>query len=198
MPVKQSHINSLLMEPLYPEEVLHEISVDLKKRRLTHADAAMKLGFGSKQTLSNILSFHKYLSKKHADKFVEAFGYSYRFLTTGVGDLYPHEQDYVPEEFVMTDDTTIDKPYTVLNWTEEGDKDVILNWIRRILAKLGNEEALAIYPEIYRFAHARSIAKNSMEGYRGENPYELEFTDRYTKLQSQISTNIETMIDNLK
>lgn len=185
------------MNPSNPEEVLKEVSLDLKKRRLTHAQAAAILGFGSKQTLSNLLSSRKYLSRYHADKFVEKFNYSYRFLTSGVGDLYPDEQDYVPEEFVMTDATTADKPYTILDWTEEGDRDVILNWIRRILAKLENEEAMAIYPEIYRFAHARDIAKKSMEGYDGETPYNLEFTERFTKLQSQITANVETMIDKL-
>ena len=186
------------MTPLSPEEVMQTIAVDFKKQRITHAVAAQRLGFGSKQTLSNIISSHRYMSRYHAEKFVEAFGYSFEFLTSGVGDLYPDEQDYVPEEYAIKS-LDHEGPYTLLDFTEEGDIKVILNWVRRIFALTGNPNVQAIYPEIYRFANSRSIAKVSMKGFEGdESSYQLEYTNRFTKLQSLIADNVERMINELQ
>lgn len=186
------------MTPLSPEEVMQTIAVDFKKQRITHAIAAQKLGFGSKQTISNIISSHRYMSRYHAEKFADAFGYDYRFLTTGVGDLYPDEQDYVPEEYAIKS-LDHEGPYTLLDFTEEGDVKVILNWMRRVFALTGNPKIQAIYPEIYRFANSRSIAKVSMKEFEGdESAYQLEYTNRFTKLQSEIADSVERKIDELQ
>ena len=54
---------------------------------MTHDKAAEKLGFKSRQSLSNILSSKKYLSGLQAMKFHGAFGFNPDFLMKGEGGL---------------------------------------------------------------------------------------------------------------
>ena len=72
-----------------PKEVLASISDDLRKRGLTYADAAEKLGYKNKQTVANILSGNKYLIPAQARRFSEQFQYDEAFLLTGEGSLRP-------------------------------------------------------------------------------------------------------------
>ena len=58
-----------------PEEVLRSVSIDFKLRGMTREAAAEKMGYRSKQTLSNLLSSKKYLSGYQARRFNEAFGF---------------------------------------------------------------------------------------------------------------------------
>ena len=74
-----------------PEEVLRAISADFKTKGITHASAASRLGLKSAQTISNLLSSKKYLSKTQAIRFRDAFGYNEEFLTNGTGDLIAFE-----------------------------------------------------------------------------------------------------------
>ena len=186
------------MTPISPDDVLKEVSIDFKRKRLTHAMAAEKAGFGCKQSISNILSSHKYMSRYHAEKFSEAFGYNPKFLMTGIGNLFRDEQDTMPEECSHMTLNTLGVPYTITDGTTAGDMNVLLNWIRRIFSKQNNKEGLDIYPELYRFVQSRAIAKASMATYQGDNPADLEYVSRLTKLQSEIVMNVETMIDNIK
>lgn len=71
-----------------PEEVARTIYADFKINSFSREIAATKLGMKSKQTLTNILCSKKYFSKKQAERFHQAFGYSIVFLTSGKGSLY--------------------------------------------------------------------------------------------------------------
>lgn len=75
------------MQNFSPEEVFRAISADLRQRGLTHEKAAEKLGFKSRQSLSNLLASKKYLSGIQAVKFQKAFGYNPDFLMRGEGEL---------------------------------------------------------------------------------------------------------------
>lgn len=86
-----------------PEDVMGQISSDFKMRSLTHADAAKMLGYKNKQTVSNILSSKKYMSKKMAKKFSDAFGYDEDYLTSGKGDLYVEDYDPELEDLIAKD-----------------------------------------------------------------------------------------------
>jgi len=82
------------MSKKMPEEVLRAVSIDFKLRGMTHETAAEKMGFRSKQTLSNLLSSKKYLSGYQARRFNEAFGYNMEFLMRSEGQLIHHEVNF--------------------------------------------------------------------------------------------------------
>lgn len=82
------------MSKKMPEEVLRSVIADFKLRGVTHEIAAEKMGYKSKQTLSNLLSSKKYLSGYQARKFNEAFGYNMDFLMSGEGQLIHNEKNF--------------------------------------------------------------------------------------------------------
>lgn len=77
-----------------PEQVLLTVKEDLKSRRLTQLDIAKKTGYETRQAIGTILSSGKYMTKRQARRFADAFGYFEGFLTTGIGSLRsPNSQD---------------------------------------------------------------------------------------------------------
>lgn len=66
------------------------ISADLKKRQITHVQAAERLGMG-KQTFSNLLYKSAYFTEAMALRFRQAFDYSVPYLMCGEGGLYDSE-----------------------------------------------------------------------------------------------------------
>lgn len=167
-----------------PEEVLKSVSADFKLRGVTHEVAAEKLGYGSKQTLSNLLSSKKYLSGYQAKRFNDAFGYNMEFLMSGKGELQPYR------------DADGSSP-TFIDDTIEGDIQLMLSWIHTLLEKQDNDEGLAVLSEVYRYSQANKVIKQKMRGYKGEF-YEEEFEDQLINLQCDIVENIDRMLRNIK
>lgn len=83
-------------EPLTLKEICAEVSADFKRRRLTHQQAADKIGT-TRQTIANQLSGKKRFSTNMAQKFSNALGYNAEFLLFGTGHLYkPGFAAYIP------------------------------------------------------------------------------------------------------
>lgn len=91
------HTNNIMSkEPLTLKEICAEISADFKRRRITHQQAADKIGT-TRQTVANQLSGKKRFSTNMAQKFSEALGYNPDFLLFGTGNLYrPGFAAYIP------------------------------------------------------------------------------------------------------
>ncbi len=76
-----------------PERVIHDIFEDIARRGDTAVEAASKLGYTSTTSLNAVRRKGTYLSPTAAERFVEAYGYSYDYLTTGRGTLTPAEDE---------------------------------------------------------------------------------------------------------
>lgn len=93
--VKQAK-NTMSKEPLTLKEICEEVSADFKRRRITHQQAADKIGT-TRQTVANQLSGKKRFSTNMAQKFSNALGYNPEFLLFGTGNLYkPGFAAYIP------------------------------------------------------------------------------------------------------
>lgn len=73
-----------------PTEVKKAISKDLKKRGISHDQAAELLGI-QKSTFSSILYHKTYFARNLAARFSEVFGYRMSFLMCGEGSLIAEE-----------------------------------------------------------------------------------------------------------
>ena len=185
------------MEPKSPQEVLHTVSVDFKIQGYTHADAAKRLGMKSAQTLSNLLSSKKYLSRLQAERFQRAFDDNVDFLMSGEGVLSPYyEQSEQGKEHLVLD-FNIGK-WRVINDTREGDLEQMLYWLGEFLSNQGNQEGLAFLAVVSRFFQARYIAEQKMRGYTDKASYKEAYDDLLSILQSNILSKIEEMIRNAK
>lgn len=175
-----------------PEEVLKSVSADFKSRGVTHESAAKKMGYGSKQTLSNLLSSKKYLSGFQAKRFNEAFGYNMEFLMTGEGELQPYRaaDELFPHEHLNVKYDTISFSFI------EGDIQLMLSWIHTLLEKQDNDDGLTLLSEIYRFSQARRVIEQRMRGYKGES-YDIEFGDKLAHLRCEIIDNIDRLLNDL-
>lgn len=177
-----------------PEEVLKSIAADFKLRGVTHETAAQKMGYGSKQTLSNLLSSKKYMSGYQAKKFHEAFGYNMEYLMRGDGELMSLREadDYYAAEVTTEDDLDVelnDKP-------TDGDIQLMLSWIHALLEKQNNEEGLMILAEIYRYSQAKNVVRQMMKGYQGDR-YNETFNCHVDYLQSELMLNVESLLNRL-
>ena len=182
------------MTPSSPEEVLRKISSDFKNKGITHADAAEKLEFNSKQTLTNLLSSKKYLSKKQALLFHYTFGYDIDYLTTGVGDLFgPTNKDEFHGRIAYESKT---KSVTVIDDTQKVDFELVINWFYQIFDRQNNKEGLEIWSVIEEFSQAKNIVSYSMKRYKGDN-YEKEYNKRLFALESRLIERISDLIDSI-
>lgn len=179
------------------EEVLKSVSADFKLRGLTHELAADKLGYGSKQTLSNILSSKRYMSGYQARKFSKAFGYNMDYLMSGVGELQPYRGVDGSTPLGQMAFEHGFETFTFLDGTVEGDMQLMLSWIHTLMEIQNNEEGLALLAEVYRYSQARKVIKQKMRGYKGEF-YDMEFEDQLNNLQCKIIENIDNMLRNIK
>lgn len=179
-----------------PEEVLKSVSADFKLRGVTHETAAQKMGYGSKQTLSNLLSSKKYMSGYQAKKFNEAFGYNMEYLMSGEGELQPYRG---ADGSSLLGQMAFEHGFnsiTFIDGTIEGDIQLMLSWIHSLLERQHNEEGLAVLAEVYRYSQARKVIKQRMRGYKGEF-YDMEFEDQLTQLQCEIIDNLDGMLNHL-
>lgn len=128
------------MENQKPEEVKRLINLDFRKRGLTHEEAAKLIGYGNKQSLSNILSKKDaYFSTFQAAKFNKAFGYSMKFLMKGEGRLLSDEpikpglySETTPNELLVLDPGA-------------SELGLLRLYFRRVIEAWGNPIAKKIY-----------------------------------------------------
>ena len=73
-----------------PEEVCKAVSLDLRKRGITHEEAGKMIG-KSRVSVSNLLYRKKYFSRNAAILFSDTFGHNKEFLTRGLGELVPSQ-----------------------------------------------------------------------------------------------------------
>lgn len=191
-------MNFPIMSKATPEEVLKAVSTDFKLRGISQETAAKMMNYGSRQTLSNLLSSKKYMSGYHAKQFNEAFGYNMEYLMSGEGELLPK---------ILSDASSIDPiryhhsedpHYHIKHERRDSDEDIqlILSWIHMLLEKLNDAKGFAILSEIYRFSQARSVTRRMMRGYKGDS-YDQEYDERLTNLQNEIIENVGEMLSNL-
>ena len=79
--------------PVPFKEVYSEIMEDFAENEITTEKAAELLGYKTRQTLYNLRSSKDYMKPEQANRFVRAFGYSYEYLTTGIGSLMPNKNE---------------------------------------------------------------------------------------------------------
>ena len=77
-----------------PREIGREISAYFKNNRITHEEAAKRLGFASKQVVSNHLAGKKF-GRAAAARYAAAYGFNELFLLTGKGELLSESDDEV-------------------------------------------------------------------------------------------------------
>lgn len=177
------------MEKKTPEEVLRSVSLDFKRRGITHADAAEKMGFGSKQTVSNILAAKKYMSPTQALRFTEAFGYSQIYLMSGEGELLSVQA----RERLLLEETKS----TLKGIAMEGQKrDAlrVLYWVQEVFSKQNNIEGLAVCAEISRFLNVSEIARMELKDYTGDD-YIMKYTAKVQEIRNKIADTINKMVE---
>lgn len=173
-----------------PEEVLRAISADFKTKGITHASAASRLGLKSAQTISNLLSSKKYLSKTQAIRFRDAFGYNEEFLTNGTGDLIAFESFEIARAWTRGSLTSTS------NLTP-GQIALILYWIQELLSLIDNEYAQEIMSSIHSFVRANETAKASLADYQGDD-YEKALKSRVYLYESMAIDNIHHILDKMR
>ena len=185
---------------LKPEDVLKVVAADFKINHLTHEEAAIRLKMRSKQTLSNLLSSKRYMSELNAERFHQAFGYNKAFLMTGNGSLYEGmptrgAKDIDLSGLAYNKET---KEFTVIDYSQPGDIELVLLWFREALSNQDNRDGLALWAEISRFTDAVSLVEKSMNGYSGAKDYREEFEERIFTLRSECVEKIHRMIEAMK
>ncbi len=105
------------MQRKTPKEVRRSLAADFKMRGITYQQAAERLQYRNKQSISTILSgkSESYLPSKQAQRFHTAFGYSLPYLMTGEGQLYQDSLDAVEESNPMEGQIDIQPPYRGLS-----------------------------------------------------------------------------------
>ena len=179
------------MEKITPEEVLRSVSFDFKRRGITHAEAAERLGFGSKQTVSNILAAKKYMSPSQALKFTEAFGYSQIYLMSGEGELLSRAA--IERQLLEESENSL------RGLAKEGERQDalrVLYWVQAVFSKQNNIEGLAVCAEISRFLNVTEIAKIEMKDYQGDD-YIMKYVGTVQEIKYKIIDTINKMVEDI-
>ncbi len=178
-----------------PEEVLHEVSRNLRLQGITHAKAALMLGMKNKQSFSNLLASKKYLSQKQAERFNRFFNYSIDFLTYGRGSLEDFDayiKGYKDVPRFESDPKTGSS--LMVNDTQRGDINHMLDWFLEFFTKQNNRAGLSFWAEIKKFAHANETVLDTMRDYH-QDDFDEEYRDRMRNLETEIIKNIRSMIE---
>ncbi len=178
-----------------PEAVLQTVTRFFKSHGITHAEAAERMGIKSKQTLSNLLSSKKYLTRKQAARFNTAFDFSIEYLMTGFGQLIAVpdvtspilERYYKPETKALINEILADDIRDILNWTQEAFR------------QLNNQNFMNLGNEMKAYVEIPYHVRIDMRDFQGsEKDYEIEFKNRVFKKQCEIIDRIEAIIFNKK
>lgn len=180
-----------------PEEVLRAVSSDIKARGYTHEQAAKKLGFGSKQTLSNLLASKRYMSAFQAKKFVDNLGYNMDFLTSGKGDLQPYHGVHGSTPLGEVSRKYGMETFTIIDGTPEGERDMILGWFHDYFEIQDDEKGMMLWAQIVRYTQAEAIIQQQMKTYKEDN-YAFEYEERLTNFQVSVIEKIDKMLRDLQ
>lgn len=157
------------MQRKTPQEVRRSLAADFKMRGITYQQAAERLQYRNKQSVSTILSgkSESYLPFEQAQRFHTAFGYSLPYLMTGEGQLHQDSLDAVEESDPMEGKIDIQPPYRGLS------KEVltcIIKIAEGIINTTGSPRAIDAWIcttkgdyEGYK-EHISELAKNSGDG----------------------------------
>lgn len=179
------------MDKKTPEEVLRSVSNDLKRRGITHAQAAEKMHFRSKQTVSNILAAKKYMSASQALKFADAFGYDQTYLMSGEGELLTKaEQD---RQIIEESENTL---WGISKQNERQNAFRVLYWVQEVFSKQNNIEGMAICAEISKYLNAPEIAKMELKDYKEED-YAFRYVCTVKDIQDELGLRINKMIEGI-
>ena len=77
-----------------PKEIGKCVSAYFKRAGITQKEVASRLGFSSRQVVSNQLNGKKF-GVVTAEKYAKAYGFSILFLLTGRGSLFGDEQEEI-------------------------------------------------------------------------------------------------------
>ena len=77
---------------LTPKEIGRTVAAYFKEKKITQEEVATRLGFASKQVVTNQMSGKKF-GKIVAAKYAREFGFNEVFLLTGMGDLLHSEPE---------------------------------------------------------------------------------------------------------
>lgn len=140
--VKQAN-STMTKEPLTLKEICAEVSADFKRRRITHQQAAEKIGT-TRQTVANQLSGKKRFSTNMAQKFSDALGYNAEFLLFGTGNLYkPGFIAYIPGKGEL--------PQMLMNSDDPIMRETkLLSRMDYILKVINNKVAIECFEAAYR------------------------------------------------
>lgn len=162
-----------------PEEVLKSVSADFKRRGVTHETAAQKMGYGSKQTLSNLLSRKKYLSGLQALKFHEAFGYNQKYLMSGEGSL-------MNDEALRYESYKENTPRELLTCQPGASELGLLRlYFRRIIQAWGHPEALRILSAYQLYESCADV--NTLMSFMAEVEKSLQSLEIEKKIREKMS-----------
>lgn len=138
------HTNSTMSkEPLTLKEICAEVSADFKRRRITHQQAAEKIGT-TRQTVANQLSGKKRFSTNMAQKFSDGLGYNAEFLLFGTGNLYkPGFVAYIPGKGAL--------PQMLMNADDPMMRETkLISTMDYILKIINNKVAIECFEAAYR------------------------------------------------
>ena len=182
------------------EEVLRTISSDLKIKGVSHAEAAKALGISSRQTVSNILSSKKYLSRKHATLFNEAFGYNIAFMVAGIGELTSSPSEPEEGRDAAAKKSTRNRNQlsaqalrTLFSQPPKSDMVIILSWFREAFSRRCDDLGLQLWNEVFRFSTAEEYINTKVDiGPEPMTPEEYE--GALIQHQAKIAKKIETIL----
>ena len=191
-----------VMENKSPEQVLQAVSKDLKFKGLTHEQAAKELGFGSRQTLSNLLSSKKYMSGRNAKRFKDAFGYDMDYLMSGKGGLYPDGNsvkagvESIPptmlKDVLLKYSSMSDGLY---NQPSVNRMELVLHWFLTFFQRQNNIEGMKFWYEVNRFVHAEDVATMKMWlSKKKDEPMEIDFGELLESARAEIFSVIDEFL----
>lgn len=94
-----------------PETVLDNLRMSIKKQGLTQSDIAKLLGYKSYQSVSNLFRSRRYLKPAQARPLCDRFGYSFDYLTKGIGSIAPKTVDITYPKYNLREDIDISKSF---------------------------------------------------------------------------------------
>lgn len=94
-----------------PETVLDNLRMSIKKQGLTQSDIAKLLGYKSYQSVSNLFRSGHYLKPAQARPLCDRFGFSFEYLTKGMGSIEPKTIAITYPKYDLQENMDISKSY---------------------------------------------------------------------------------------
>lgn len=166
-----------------PQEIMKEVASFFKRNGYSYDDVTKMLGYGSKQSLYNLLASKKYLSQAQARRFASVFPFSIQFLTTGEGMLLQAPDPAIAPGVDFT-------PYPSHAYLS----GLLIAWFNRLTMILKDEDISELYRLIYHFAFC---TEDHIDGLQDKGKEALEYLhDLQVKMYGEIGEAFEKI--NLK